>query len=89
MNLRSLYKLLLVLLLSVSLFNTYAQKNRQIRKADIKKSNKKAAKMPEENHLSVSDFLSSTARIMIIDSIVVDKDNMLKKFLSQKHAVKC
>lgn len=79
MNLRSLYKLLLVLLLSVSLFNTYAQKNRQIRKADIKKSNKKAAKMPEENHLSVSDFLSSTARIMIIDSIVVDKDNMLKK----------
>ncbi len=78
MNLRSLYKLLFVLFLSFSLSNSYAQKNRQTRKAEIKKSSKKATKAQEESLLSMNDFLSSTARIMIIDSIVVDKDNMLK-----------
>ena len=47
-------------------------------KKNIKKGSKTTAKEQDEAALSVSDFLQSTAKLMIIDSVVVEKSEILK-----------
>ncbi len=66
-----------IFLLAFAVTNVYAQKNRHISNKNERKASNKAFIKQETGHLLVKDFLKSTAKIMFIDSIVVDRKEAL------------